>query len=107
MGLDQIIRDPTCRKELKKSFFDYMADARVTLRDLEGRMDEVFDRLPPEVRNGRTDHIPRYFRVATGISGGSLRPLSVRSPRTRGRHPATPTNCTRHCSAWCWCRGRW
>jgi predicted acylesterase/phospholipase RssA len=72
VGLDQIVRDPEARGELSKSFFDYMAEAGVQLRELEGRLDEVFDRMPAEVRSGRADHVGRYFKVATGISGGSL-----------------------------------
>jgi hypothetical protein len=72
VGLDQLIRDPSCRNELKPSFFDYMADAQVPLKDCEARLDEVFALIPPDVRNGRRDHLPRYFRVACGISGGSF-----------------------------------
>lgn len=72
VGLDQIIRDPDSRTELKKSFFDYMAEAGVPLRELDGRMDEVFERMPAHMRSGRSDHVPRYFKVAVGISGGSL-----------------------------------
>jgi predicted acylesterase/phospholipase RssA len=72
VGLDQILREPDCRGELKRSFFDYMAEAGVQLRELEGRLDEVFDRMPADVRSGRTDHVARYFKVATGISGGSF-----------------------------------
>jgi predicted acylesterase/phospholipase RssA len=72
VGLDQIIRDPSCRNELKSSFFDYMADAQVSLRECEARLDEVFALIPPDVRNGRRDHLPRYFKVACGISGGSF-----------------------------------
>jgi hypothetical protein len=72
VGLDQIVRRPDQRNDLKPSFFDYMAQAGVTLRELEGRVDEVFAQIPPEVRNGRTDHIEQCFDVATGISGGSL-----------------------------------
>lgn len=72
IGLDQVVRTPDDRHELTKSFFDYMAEAGVQLRELEGRLDEVFDRMPADVRNGRADHAPRYFKVATGISGGSL-----------------------------------
>lgn len=72
IGLDQVLRDPDDRLELKKSFFDYMADAGVSLRELEARLDDVFDAMPPEVRSGRADHVPRYFDVALGISGGSL-----------------------------------
>ena len=72
VGLDQIIRDPDSRTELKKSFFDYMAEAGVHLRELEGRLDEIYDRMPPQVRSGRSDHVSRYFNVAVGISGGSI-----------------------------------
>lgn len=72
VGLDQILREPDDRGELKRSFFDYMAEAGVQLKELEGRLDDVFDRMPPDVRNGRADHVSRYFKVATGISGGSL-----------------------------------
>jgi hypothetical protein len=72
VGLDQLIRDPSCRNELKPSFFDYMADAQVPLRECEARLDEVFALIPPDVRNGRRDHLPRYFKVACGISGGSF-----------------------------------
>lgn len=72
VGLDQIVRRPDQRNLLKPSFFDFMAQAGVSLRDLESRLDEVFDLLPPEVRNGRTDQIHDCFDVATGISGGSL-----------------------------------
>lgn len=72
VGLDQILREPEHRSELKRSFFDYMAEAGVQLRELEGRLDEVFDRMPADVRSGRADHVSRYFKVATGISGGSL-----------------------------------
>lgn len=72
IGLDQLLREPENRSELKRSFFDYMAEAGVQLRELEGRLDEVFDRMPADVRSGRADHVSRYFQVATGISGGSL-----------------------------------
>jgi len=72
VGLDQVLRDPEHRGELKPSFFDYMAQAGVPLRELETRLDEVFEAMPAEVRNGRTDHVTRYFDVASGISGGSL-----------------------------------
>lgn len=72
VGLDQIIRTPDERNDLKRSFFDYMALAGVPLRELEGRMDEVFDLIPPETRAGRTDHVARYFKVCMGISGGSV-----------------------------------
>ena len=72
LGLDQLIRDPTCRNELKPSFFDYMAEAQVPLRECESRLDEVFALIPPDVRAGRRDHLPRYFKVACGISGGSF-----------------------------------
>ena len=41
VGFDQIVRDPTRRTELKKSFFDYMAEAGVPLRELEPRLDEA------------------------------------------------------------------
>ncbi|MEZ0229849.1 MAG: hypothetical protein ACAI25_14575 [Planctomycetota bacterium] len=51
LGLDQIIRDPSCRNEVKPSFFDYMADAQVPLRECEARLDEVFALIPPDVRN--------------------------------------------------------
>lgn len=66
------MRDPSTRNELKNSFFDYMADAGVPLREVEARLDEVFALIPPDVRSGRRDHLPRYFKVACGISGGSL-----------------------------------
>src|SRR5579871_4492340 len=72
VGLDQIIRDPTCRGELKPSFFDFMADASVPLRDCEARLDDIFALIPRDVRSGRRDHLPHYFKVACGISGGSL-----------------------------------
>lgn len=72
LGLDQLIRDPSCRNELKPSFFDYMAEAHVPLRECEARLDEVFALIPSEVRAGRRDHLPRYFKVACGISGGSF-----------------------------------
>jgi hypothetical protein len=72
VGLDQIVRDPSCRAELKPSFFDYMADAQVPLRECESRLDEVFALIPPDVRAGRCDHLPHYFKVAMGISGGSF-----------------------------------
>lgn len=72
VGFDQIVREPSARTELKKSFFDYMAEAGVPLRELEPRLDEVFDRMPAHVRSGRSDHVSRYFEVAVGISGGSL-----------------------------------
>lgn len=72
LGLDQVVRQPEDRAHLKKSFFDYMAECGVPLRDLEGRLDEVFDRLPADVRSGRADHVSRYFKVGVGISGGSL-----------------------------------
>jgi predicted acylesterase/phospholipase RssA len=72
VGFDQIVRDPTRRTELKKSFFDYMAEAGVPLRELEPRLDEVFDRMPAHVRSGRSDYVSQYFNVAVGISGGSL-----------------------------------
>ncbi len=72
LGLDQIVRDPDARNQLKKSFFDYMAIAGVPLRDLEARLDDVLDVLPADVRSGRADHVGRYFKVAVGISGGSL-----------------------------------
>ena len=72
LGLDQVLREPESRGHLKKSFFDYMAEAGVPLRDLEARVDEVFDRLPADVRSGRSDHVSRYFKVGVGISGGSL-----------------------------------
>lgn len=72
VGFDQIVREPSARNELKKSFFDYMAAAGVPLRELEPRLDEVFDRMPAHVRSGRSDHVSRYFEVAVGISGGSL-----------------------------------
>ena len=72
LGFDQLIRTPDTRQELKPSFFDFMAQAGVPLRELEVRMDEVFKVIPAEARNGRTDHVSKYFDVATGISGGSL-----------------------------------
>jgi len=72
VGLDQLVREPHTREELKPSFFDYMAQAGVPLRDLETRLDEVLRIIPPETLNGRTDHVTRYFKVASGISGGSL-----------------------------------
>ncbi|MGE0708548.1 MAG: patatin-like phospholipase family protein [Planctomycetota bacterium] len=72
VGFDQIVRDPDRRNELKKSFFDYMAEAGVPLRELEPRLDEVYDRMPAQVRSGRADHVSQYFKVAVGISGGSL-----------------------------------
>lgn len=72
VGLDQIVRRPDERTELKRSFFDYMADAGVGLRELEGRLDEVFALIPPQVRSGRTDHVSRCFDVGVGISGGGL-----------------------------------
>jgi hypothetical protein len=72
VGLDQVIRDPANRNELKNSFFDYMADAGVGLREVEARIDEVFALMPADVRSGRRDHLPRYFKVACGISGGAL-----------------------------------
>lgn len=79
VGLDQILRGPDTRTELKKSFFDYMAEAGVPLRELEGRLDEVFERIPAHMRSGRSDHIPRHFKVAVGISGGSLLASGVTS----------------------------
>ncbi len=72
IGLDQLVRPLEERGQLKRSFFDYMAEAGVPLRELEGRIDEVFARMPAEVRNGRSDHVPRLFDVAVGISGGAL-----------------------------------
>ena len=72
VGFDQVVRTPDSRHELKPSFFDYMAQAGVPLRELEQRLDEVMAVIPPETRNGRTDHVSRYFHVATGISGGSI-----------------------------------
>ncbi|HBP16246.1 MAG TPA: hypothetical protein DEA08_00450 [Planctomycetes bacterium] len=79
VGFDQIVRDPTRRTELKKSFFDYMAEAGVPLRELEPRLDEVFDRMPAHVRSGRSDYVPEYFEVSIGISGGSLLATGVSS----------------------------
>lgn len=72
IGLDQVIRDSSCRNELKKSFFDYMVEAGVELNQLEARFEEVVQRMPPEVRSGQRDHITRYFKLCCGISGGSL-----------------------------------
>lgn len=66
------MRTPDCRHELKPSFFDWMAQAGVPLSALERRIDEVMALIPPETRNGRTDHVTRYFDVATGISGGAI-----------------------------------
>ncbi|RMG17064.1 MAG: hypothetical protein D6731_04830 [Planctomycetota bacterium] len=79
VGLDQVVRRHDERQELKRSFFDYMAAAGVPLRELEGRIDEVFELIPPETRNGRTDHVSRYFKVCMGISGGSLLASAVAS----------------------------
>jgi hypothetical protein len=72
VGFDQIVRSHDERNDLKRSFFDYMAAAGVPLRELEGRLDEVFELIPPETRSGRTDHVSRYFEVCMGISGGSV-----------------------------------
>lgn len=72
VGLDQVVRSPDARKEVKKSFFDYMADAGVDIEQLEERFDEVVSRMPAEVRSGQADHIGRYFKLCAGISGGSF-----------------------------------
>ena len=72
VGLDQLIRDPASKNELKKSFFDYMAEAGVSLEQLEARFSEVEDVMPPEVRSGQCDHLPRHFKLCAGISGGSF-----------------------------------
>jgi predicted acylesterase/phospholipase RssA len=72
IGLDQVIRDHDSRRELTKSFFDYMVEAGVPLNALEARFEEVVNRMPPEVRSGQRDHISRYFKLCCGISGGSF-----------------------------------
>lgn len=77
IGLDQVVRDRASQGEVKKSFFDYMGEAQVPLDQLEARFEEVLDRIPPEVMNGQADHIPRYFKLCCGISGGSFLAASV------------------------------
>jgi predicted acylesterase/phospholipase RssA len=72
IGLDQVIRDRDSRRDLTKSFFDYMVEAGVPLSKLEARFEDVVDRMPPEVRSGQRDHISRYFKLCCGISGGSF-----------------------------------
>lgn len=72
IGLDQLIRDRDSRRELTKSFFDYMVEAGVPLNKLEARFEDVVARMPPEVRSGQRDHIHRYFKLCCGISGGSF-----------------------------------
>jgi len=79
LGLDQLVRDPSSQKELKKSFFDYMVEAGVGLDNLEARFLEVMESMPAESQHHDGDHISRYFNLCLGISGGSLLAAGVAS----------------------------
>ena len=77
VGLDQLIRGPEDGPLPQPCFFDYMERAGVPLRQLERRIDEVFRIMPGEVLRGERDKVRRHFRVASGISGGSLLATAV------------------------------
>ena len=78
VGFDQIVREPSARNELKKSFFDYMAVAGVPLRELEPRLDEVFDRMPAHVRSTRT-----WLKTGnSSIAAASWRSMMLNEPTT-------------------------
>lgn len=72
LAFDQVLVVPELGIKEKKSFFDYVDDAKVPFKQLEFRVEEVIDAMPLRVLLGDEDAVSRAFSVAQGISGGSL-----------------------------------
>ena len=84
VGLDQIVRQPECRGELKRSFFDYMAEAGVPLRELEGRLvgvrtagapniDLLWGRIPYLDNDGGKKKIKPKKEMIGTVEGSQIR----------------------------------
>ena len=76
LAFDQllVLKDSSKRR---KSFFDYVDDAKVSFEDIGARVDDVLKVMPQRVLAGAEDSVSKFFDVGQGISGGSLLAWSV------------------------------